>query len=218
MPQDKFDSGEGGWITLRETAELSGTSVRTVRRRLKDKKGPKIRTRFMQRGRQRIMLLNREDVERFFLTTRLEHPTESEVIDALMRGEPAASILRSLHLSLDDFVRIRDRFALVTGGHTIQGPEVREMCEALETAELDAARVVKVLRAFREIRRLLDIGKVDDATVVAAIRTLLERHSKLVGERRRTSDIHGIVKPLDDDEPTGDWAPPSSKQGLPGAR
>jgi hypothetical protein len=37
----------------------------------------------------------------------------------------------------------------------------------------------------------------DDATLVGAIRLLLDRHSRLVAEHQQARDVRGIIKPIE---------------------
>ncbi len=227
MPQTKFESGDPDWILRRDAADLCSVSERTVQRWLEWPKSRRPRTRIVQRGRQRLLLLNRADVERIHAARiKADGAVKSEIVDALIRGDPPAVILREHHLSLGEFEKLRDQFARVTGGSVLQGPHVRQICDLLGTAQFDAPLLLTALRALVQIRNLLDIGQADYPTLVAAIQALLERHSRLVAERPRARDVRAIVKPLEPDdkvdridEPPAESPPPSSsKRGSSGSR
>jgi hypothetical protein len=121
---------------------------------------------------------------------------------ALTRGDSPAVIVRDHHVSLDELERIRDKFLRMADARLIEAPTVRLICEALETPKFDAAEVVVALRALRQIRRLMDVGTADHSTLVAAVQALLERHSKLVAERR-ASDTVSIIRPIGVDQVDG---------------
>jgi hypothetical protein len=91
----------------------------------------------------------------------------------------------------------------------VEGSNVRLICEALETTTFDVALVVTALRALRQIRKMFDVGNADHATLVAAIQALLERHSRLVAERR-ASELRPVIRtigPVND----GDCPAPDSR-------
>jgi hypothetical protein len=112
-------------------------------------------------------------------------------------------------VSLDELERIRERFLRMTDARLIEGPSVRQICEALGTAELEIMRVVTALRALRQIRMLMDVGDAEYPTLVAAIQALLERHSRLVAERR-SSEIRAVIRPTEPGEQL-DGMPQSQK-------
>jgi hypothetical protein len=127
---------------------------------------------------------------------RPPYQIDADVMAAIVRGDSPDVIVRSYHVSLDELERIRERFLRMTDARLIEGPNVRQMCEALGTSELEITRVVMALRALRQIRALMDVGDADYPTLVAAIQALLERHSRLVAERR-PSEIRAVIRPTD---------------------
>jgi hypothetical protein len=82
----------------------------------------------------------------------------------------------------------------------------------LVTTELEITRVVAALRALRQIRMLIDVGDAEYPTLVAAIQALLERHSRLVAERR-SSEIRAVIRPVEPPENAGDGIEPTRKAG-----
>jgi hypothetical protein len=216
MPPKRFDNGgDEEWILRRQAAAICSVSERTIHRWLSDKKSHPIRTKVVRRGQQKITLLHRGDVERI-RSAGLEHPLEQEITARLLRGESPAAVLRHLHVPLAEFEQIRDQFVRVTGGSNLTAPHVRDICEALETPELNISLVVDSLQALCSIRKRLDIGQADSPALVArAVKELLESHERLVAaERRRASDVRAIVKPLEEatNPIANDASPPSASK------
>jgi len=201
-PPRRFDNGDRSeWMLRSEAAEIFDVSVRTIQRWVHRWRGRHLRTMLVPRGKQRVMLLHRGDVERLHKTRfgRPPYQIDADVMAAIVRGESPDVIVRNFHVSLDELERIRERFLRMTDARLIEGPSVRQICEALEISQLEITQVVTALRALRQIRMLMDMGDAEHPTLVAAIQALLERHSRLVAERR-SSEIRAVIKPIESGE------------------
>ena len=199
MSPKKFDDGDRSeWMPRSEAAKLFDVSVRTMQRWAHRWGNRQLRTMVVPRGKQRITLMNRADVERLHKTRfgRPPHEVDAEVMAALRRGDSPEVIVREHRVSLDELEQVRTRFLRLTDARLLEGPTVRLICEALESTSFDPSLIVGALRALRQIRRLMDVGDADHATLVVAVQTLLERHSRLVAERR-ASDVRAVIKPMD---------------------
>ena len=197
-PPRKYDGDRSEWMLRSEAAEIFDVSVRTIQRWVRRWRGRHLRTMMVPRGKQRVMLLHRGDVERLHKTRfgRPPYQVDAEVMAAIVRGESPDVIVRTYHVSLDELETIRERFLRMTDARLIEGPSVRQICEALGTRELEITRVVTALHALGQIKMLMDVGDADYPTLVAAIRALLEHHSRLVA-MQRPSEIRAVIRPTD---------------------